>query len=133
MGFFGNINKALNGFGIYLAKEPIITKKDIVELNPNRKFPHSFNERIEGSLNSITNMCFASRDLSRGIELCKFSHSHPTRGILGYNGMGLQLVGDLADDEAEQAEQQHCHFTLMSDEVVKEVKYVNEMGNLKAL
>ncbi len=56
MGFFGNINKALNGFGIYLAKEPIIVKKDIRDLNPNRKFPHSFNEKIEGSLNTVTNL-----------------------------------------------------------------------------
>ena len=65
--------------------------------------------------------------------MVKFSHSHPTRGILGYNAMGMKLVSDLGDASAEQQEQKHFHFSLCVDEVIKEVKYINEMGNIKAL
>ena len=51
--------------------------------------------------------------------MCKFSNFHPKRGILGYNAYGKLLLADETDTELT-----HWDFTLLSDEVIKEVKYL---------
>ena len=89
LGFYGNLSEALDGFGIYIAKIPIISRRDIIPCKGEREIPHSFDNNILNSCQTINSLTFATRDANRGIEVISVMASCKNHKVSGYNACGL--------------------------------------------
>jgi hypothetical protein len=131
VGFFGNIDKHINGFGIFVTKDKIVRRVTLRAagsglLGP-REVPNVFDENIEGTKQALQEMTFATSDPNwgNGIEMVKFSHFHPKRGILGYNAFGQNLMNN--EELAEQGLSfQNTTFSFNKDELIKDVRWFDD-------
>lgn len=88
LGFYGNLSTALDGFGIYIGYVPIISRRDMINCKSAREPPHSFDNKIFNSCQTMNSFTVATRDIDRGIELISVMASCSNHKVSGYNACG---------------------------------------------